>query len=147
MKPTLRSGTGGFQFSIFLLPGVSHCSHPAGIMCSLFNGEVNNHLELRRELTSIRTDWNWRGHSYAEILLAGFDTWGVEATLQKAVGMFAIALWNRETRILTLARDRVGEKPLYYGWVGSAMVLGAKCPIRPLPIPPLGLIVRFLSSA
>jgi asparagine synthase (glutamine-hydrolysing) len=63
-------------------------------------------------------------------LLAAFECWGVEATLQRCVGMFAIALWDRQTHTLTLARDRFGEKPLYYGWVGRgaerAFVFGSE---------------------
>lgn len=77
----------------------------------IFNGEIYNHVALRAELT----DRPWRGHSDTETLLAGFEVWGIEATLQKVVGMFAVVLWDRELRRLTLARDRMGEKPLYYG--------------------------------
>lgn len=80
-----------------------------------FNGEIYNHLKLRAELNGVA----WRGHSDTETLLAGFETWGVEATLQRAIGMFAFALWDREQRVLTLGRDRLGEKPLYYGWQGQ----------------------------
>jgi len=80
-----------------------------------FNGEIYNHLGLRREMG----EYPWRGHSDTETLLAGFEAWGVEAALNKAVGMFALALWDRQTHTLTLARDRIGEKPLYYGWQGS----------------------------
>lgn len=80
-----------------------------------FNGEIYNHLELRRELGTKA----WRGHSDTETLLAGFEVWGVEATLQRTIGMFAFALWDREQRVLTLGRDRLGEKPLYYGWQGQ----------------------------
>lgn len=80
----------------------------------VFNGEVYNHLDLRFELQAHA----WRGHSDTETLLAGFEVWGVEATLQRAIGMFAFALWDREHRTLTLCRDRMGEKPLYYGWQG-----------------------------
>lgn len=83
-----------------------------------FNGEVYNHLELRATLAAEGRAPAWRGHSDTETLLAGFSAWGVEPTLQRCVGMFAIALWNRKSRTLTLARDRFGEKPLYYGWVG-----------------------------
>jgi asparagine synthase (glutamine-hydrolysing) len=80
----------------------------------VFNGEIYNHLKLRAELDVVA----WRGHSDTETLLAGFEAWGVEATLQRAIGMFAFALWDREQRVLTLGRDRLGEKPLYYGWQG-----------------------------
>lgn len=80
-----------------------------------FNGEIYNHLKLRTELEGFA----WRGHSDTETLLAGFEVWGVVATLQRAIGMFAFALWDREQRVLTLGRDRLGEKPLYYGWQGQ----------------------------
>lgn len=92
-----------------------------------FNGEIYNHLALRNELEqlSASSDHNnnelhqWRGHSDTETLLAATEAWGLEVTLKKSIGMFAIALWDRHTRTLTLARDRIGEKPLYYGWQGS----------------------------
>jgi asparagine synthase (glutamine-hydrolysing) len=91
-----------------------------------FNGEIYNHMDLRLEMPSIV----WRGHSDTETLLGGFETWGIEETLNKTVGMFAIALWDTQTRILHLARDRFGEKPLYYGWVGAgakaAFVFGSE---------------------
>ena len=80
-----------------------------------FNGEIYNHVDLRREL-GVQA---WRGHSDTETVLAGFAAWGVEATLQRGIGMFAFALWDREQRALTLGRDRLGEKPLYYGWQGQ----------------------------
>jgi asparagine synthase (glutamine-hydrolysing) len=85
-----------------------------------FNGEIYNHLRLRDALQSegkVLSDW--RGHSDTETLLAGFDAWGIEATLGKCIGMFAIAAWDKKKRTLTLARDRLGEKPLYYGWQGQ----------------------------
>ena len=104
-----------------------------------FNGEIYNHLEMRAELDAGRPHPSplpggegarWRGHSDTETLLAGFERWGVEATLAKTVGMFAIALWDVQTRTLHLARDRFGEKPLYYGWAGSgagrAFVFGSE---------------------
>lgn len=81
----------------------------------VFNGEIYNHLDLRQELG----EQTWRGHSDTETLLAGIETWGLESTLKKSIGMFAIALWDRQTHMLTLARDRIGEKPLYYGWQGK----------------------------
>lgn len=84
-----------------------------------FNGEVYNHLDLRAELEQAGRAPAWRGHSDTETLLAGFDAWGIRATVERAVGMFAFAVWCRQTRTLTLARDRLGEKPLYYGWQGT----------------------------
>ena len=86
-----------------------------------FNGEIYNHLEIRAELEAAGVDIAWRGHSDTETLLAAFEHWGLEATLSRAVGMFAIAIWDRNERRLTLARDRFGEKPLYYGWLGAGV--------------------------
>ena len=101
-----------------------------------FNGEIYNHLELRRELEMMPqlpsilardiTIINWRGHSDTETLLAGFEAWGVEATLKKTVGMFAISLWDKEEKVLTLARDRMGEKPLYYGFQNNTFLFGSE---------------------
>ncbi|MDR5903029.1 asparagine synthase (glutamine-hydrolyzing) [Halomonas icarae] len=89
-----------------------------------FNGEIYNHLDVRCEVRGARREEvRWRGHSDTETLLAAFTAWGVEETLKRCVGMFAIALWDRQKRTLTLARDRFGEKPLYYGFaqgLGSA---------------------------
>jgi len=93
-----------------------------GRFVMVFNGEIYNHLELREELAS----QIWRGHSDTETLLAAFERWGFEATLKKSVGMFAIALWDRESRTLSLARDRLGEKPLYYGWQGETFLFGSE---------------------
>ena len=91
-----------------------------------FNGEIYNHADLRGELQSRGAAPAWRGHSDTETLLAGFEHWGIEATLKRAVGMFALALWDRAERRLYLARDRFGEKPLYYGRVGGAFVFGSE---------------------
>lgn len=85
----------------------------------VFNGEIYNHLKIRAELETAGLAYQWRGHSDTETLLAGFDAWGVEETIRRCIGMFAIALWDRQARELLLVRDRLGEKPLYYGWQGS----------------------------
>ena len=87
-----------------------------------FNGEIYNHLALREQLTGLP----WRGHSDTETLLAAFETWGVEKTLQATVGMFALALWDRVERRLVLARDRIGEKPLYYGWSNGTFLFASE---------------------
>jgi asparagine synthase (glutamine-hydrolysing) len=91
-----------------------------------FNGEIYNHSEIRKELESSGAAPRWRGHSDTEILLSGFDSWGIEPSLKRAAGMFAFVLWDRQERILTLARDRVGEKPLYYGWQRDAVLFGSE---------------------
>jgi asparagine synthase (glutamine-hydrolysing) len=95
-----------------------------------FNGEIYNHLQLRTELEDAGHAPAWRGHSDTETLLAGIAAWGLEPTLQRCVGMFAMALWDRQSRTLQLARDRFGEKPLYYGCVGQgserALVFGSE---------------------
>lgn len=84
----------------------------------VFNGEIYNHLSLRRELETTR-GVDWRGSSDTETLIECFALWGVARTLRETVGMFAVALWDRAERKLTVARDRFGEKPLYYGFIGS----------------------------
>ena len=84
-----------------------------------FNGEIYNHIGIRTELVELGQAAIWRGHSDTETLLAGFDAWGVQNTVEKCLGMFAFAVWDKHTRTLTLGRDRLGEKPLYYGWQGQ----------------------------
>lgn len=91
-----------------------------------FNGEIYNHTELRAQLQAAAIAPVWRGHSDTETVLACLQAWGIEKTLTSAVGMFAIALWDRELRTLILARDRVGEKPLYYGWQGDTFLFGSE---------------------
>jgi asparagine synthase (glutamine-hydrolysing) len=91
-----------------------------------YNGEIYNHADLRQELQRRDEHPSWRGHSDTESLLAGFDAWGIEETIKKTVGMFAFAVWDRKTRILILGRDRLGEKPLYYGWQGDSFLFGSE---------------------
>lgn len=99
-----------------LSPAGAQPMHSAcGRYALAFNGEIYNYLDLRRELG----DLPWRGHSDTETLLAGFSAWGIRATIERCIGMFAIAVWDKKERQLTLARDRLGEKPLYYGWQGQ----------------------------
>ncbi|MFK2875922.1 asparagine synthase (glutamine-hydrolyzing) [Rhodanobacter hydrolyticus] len=92
----------------------------------VFNGEIYNHLDLRQRLLAEGAAPAWRGHSDTETLLACFAAWGVERTLHVCVGMFAFALWDRQQRALTLARDRMGEKPLYYAWQGHTLLFGSE---------------------
>ncbi|WP_407155603.1 asparagine synthase (glutamine-hydrolyzing) [Bradyrhizobium sp. STM 3557] len=91
-----------------------------------FNGEIYNHLELRAELETAGAAPRWRGHSDTETLLAAIRHWGVIGALQRASGMFAIALWDERERTLTLCRDRFGEKPLYYGWSGADLLFASE---------------------
>jgi asparagine synthase (glutamine-hydrolysing) len=84
----------------------------------VFNGEIYNHRAIRRDLeTAGLLQRPWIGHSDTETLLAAIEAWGLEVTLQRSVGMAALALWDRHSRTLQLARDRFGEKPLYWGWL------------------------------
>jgi asparagine synthase (glutamine-hydrolysing) len=92
----------------------------------VFNGEIYNHLDLRSELERIGAAPAWRGHSDTETMLAAFVQWGITAAVQRMTGMFAFALWDRERRELTLARDRLGEKPLYFGRLGKAFVFASE---------------------
>jgi len=94
-------------------------SSPCGKYQIVFNGEIYNHMVLRQQLDDHGHKFAWRGHSDTETLLAAIEVWGLEETLKRCIGMFAIALWDRENKSLTLARDRLGEKPLYYGWQGT----------------------------
>lgn len=91
----------------------------------IFNGEIYNHNEIRSELEKI-SNRNWRGHSDTETLLAAIEEWGLDSALRKTKGMFALALWDKLNKKLSLARDRLGEKPLYYGWVNEQFVFASE---------------------
>ena len=80
-----------------------------------FNGEIYNWQKLKDMLEESRAVRSWRGHSDTEILLAAIEAWGFEAAIRRTVGMFAFAVWDRDEEMLCLGRDRLGEKPLYYG--------------------------------
>tara|TARA_Y100001968_G_C19454442_1_gene771575 strand:- start:15500 stop:17431 length:1932 start_codon:yes stop_codon:yes gene_type:complete len=90
----------------------------------VFNGEIYNHLELRKELP--RQHSKWEGHSDTETLINYFEEYGIDRTLRKCNGMFSIAIWDRRLKQLFLARDRFGEKPLYYGYVNGIFLFGSQ---------------------
>jgi len=89
-----------------------------------FNGEIYNFRTLRAELE--RLGHRFRSHSDTEIMLSCFSQWGVESAIPKLNGMFAIAVWDRDERVLHLIRDRMGEKPLYYGWTGKTFLFASE---------------------
>lgn len=100
-----------------------------------YNGEIYNHNHLREKINneSIKKD-DWLGTSDTETLLAAFELWGISKTLKNCIGMFSIALWDIEEKTLTLARDRFGEKPLYYGMVNHSLVYGSELkPFKKFP--------------
>lgn len=103
-------------------PMVSGC----GRYVLTFNGEIYNHSELRDSLQRDGAAQHWRGHSDTETLLAAIGAWGLDDALKQAVGMFAIALWDRQTKTLRLARDRLGEKPVYYAWIKGSFVFASE---------------------
>ena len=99
---------------------------PCGRYVLIYNGEIYNHLDLRADLEREDGGFDWRGHSDTETLLAALRHWGVRGALERLNGMFAFALWDKAERILYLARDRMGEKPLYYGYCGKTLLFGSE---------------------
>ncbi|OWL86391.1 asparagine synthase (glutamine-hydrolyzing) [Halopseudomonas aestusnigri] len=92
----------------------------------VFNGEIYNHLELRRTINAAGWRFGWRGHSDTETLLAALQLWGLEGALPRLNGMFAFAVWDNVRRVLSLARDRLGEKPLFYGRSGNSFLFSSE---------------------
>jgi asparagine synthase (glutamine-hydrolysing) len=119
-------GIGHRRLSILELSPLGH--QPMVSACGryvlAFNGEIYNYRTLRAELGE--QAYPWRGQSDTEVLLASIALKGLPATLPLLNGMFALACWDRQTRCLLLARDRLGEKPLYYGWQQGHFLFGAE---------------------
>lgn len=114
----------GFSHRRLAIVDLSSCGHQPmvsrdgrHVLC--YNGEIYNHQALRRQVEAADPSIVWRGHSDTETLLEAIGLWGLDHALRESAGMFAVALWDRKERRLLLARDRLGEKPLYYGWVGG----------------------------
>ena len=128
-------------------PMVSAC----GRYVIVFNGEIYNHMEIREVLRAEGLEVKWKGLSDTETLLVGLAHWGVHRCLKQIVGMFAFALWDNKTTELCLARDRIGEKPLYYGRQGGVFLFGSE--LKALRVHPefrnqidrqsLGLFLQF----
>ena len=91
-----------------------------------YNGEIYNHLVLRKKLKSLSPNIVWRGKSDTETLLNSFDVWGIEKTLEMCSGMFSMAVWDLFSKELILIRDRFGEKPLYFGIVEKNFIFGSE---------------------
>lgn len=96
----------------------------SGRYCISYNGEIYNHGALRRDLEQL--GHAFRGRSDTEVLAEGIDRWGIVEMLRRSNGMFALAVWDSHQQRLTLARDRIGIKPLYYGWSGDAFIFGSE---------------------
>jgi asparagine synthase (glutamine-hydrolysing) len=124
--PDARLALGHRRLSIVDLSpeGAQPMVSASGRFVMVFNGEVYNHRALRQELAA--TGAQFRGTSDTEVMLAAVDAWGMRAMLERACGMFAIALHDRERQTLTLARDRAGEKPLYYGRSAAGLMFASE---------------------
>jgi len=115
----------------------------------VFNGEIYNFLELKRELVDL--GHTFQGTSDTEVLLEGIAQWGVEKLVRRLNGMFAFAVWDRLEKKLTLARDHLGIKPLYYGWAGDTFLFGSELKAllshpdfrRQLDRTAIGLLLRY----
>ena len=92
----------------------------------MMNGEIYNFTELKAEIEAARGPFRWRGHSDTEVLVEAIALWGLEAAVSRSNGMFAVAAWDRRDRVLWLARDRIGKKPLHFGWAGRAFVFASE---------------------
>lgn len=104
--------------------GAQPMASRSGRWMIVFNGEIYNYRTLRDRLA--RQGVSFRGSSDTEVLLAAIEAWGIKRALQESVGMFAFGLWDRERRELHLARDRIGEKPLHYAWLGQSFAFASE---------------------
>ncbi len=135
-SPECNIGFGHRRLSIIDLSKAGHqpMLSASGRYKIVFNGEIYNHKDLRKEISLERRIFKWRGHSDTETLINGFDLWGIRKTIEKSTGMFSFAVWDKKDNALTLGRDRIGEKPLYYGWNGDSFLFASE--IKALSIHP-----------
>ncbi|SVB64995.1 uncharacterized protein METZ01_LOCUS217849, partial [marine metagenome] len=128
-----RVALGHRRLSVLDLSSAGHqpMHSKSGRYVIAFNGEIYNHLSLRETLDSVSNNAiEWIGHSDTETLLSCFETWGIDVTLEKISGMYSIALYDTKHDSLYLIRDRMGEKPLYYGWSGDVFLFSSE--LKPL---------------
>lgn len=119
----------GFAHRRLSIIDISHEGHqpmfsPSGRYVITYNGEIYNYPSLRMSLN--KNNIKWRGYSDTEVILAAIETWGLEASVKRFIGMFAFSLWDKKDRVLYLCRDRVGIKPLYYGRIRNGVVFGSE---------------------
>ena len=126
LDSTAGIGLGSRRLAILDLSPQGHMPmvSASGRYVIAYNGEIYNYLELRTELESCGL--HFRGHSDTEVLLEAINQWGLTTTLERSIGMFAFALWDRSTRTLSLVRDRMGEKPLYWAQLDSLILFGSE---------------------
>lgn len=126
LDPRQGIGLGHTRLSIIDLSPLGHqpMQSSCGRFWIVFNGEIYNHGDLRTQLES--QSHTFRGHSDTETLLAGIADWGLKRTIEQCIGMFAIAVWDTRQRTLSLVRDRLGIKPMYYGWSGDTFLFGSE---------------------